>query len=148
MPEKKNAHLNPSSSILLGEMDDLLSSYFNLKRPVMGSAQTWKPPMDVFTSEGKLVILMEISGIKQDRLYLELQDHLLIIRGIREELKSFPNRNYHKMEVDFGPFQRRLKIPFTVLESEVTARYTDGFLQIVIPVKNEDLGDQIPLELE
>lgn len=139
---------NKSSIVLLGEMDDLLNSYFNLKRPVLGTAQCWKPPMDVFTSEGQLIILMEIAGMKQDRLFLELKDGVLVIRGIREEVKPFTNRNYHKMEVDFGPFQRKLRIPFAVRESDVSASYFEGFLQIVIPIDEKISGNQIPVELE
>ncbi|NUM82324.1 Hsp20 family protein, partial [bacterium] len=34
----------------------------------------------------------------------------------------------HKMEIDFGPFERRIKIPARIVDQSIKAIYDSGFL--------------------
>ncbi len=129
-------------------IDERMSEHFSTSHQVIGSLHmSWKPPMDVFFSSGNLVIIMDIAGVSEQQLYLSCQDQRLVIRGIRQEPGRYPQREFHQLEVNFGPFQRSLTIPFKVNEEEIRARYRDGFLEIVIPMDQMD-DRQVILELD
>jgi len=108
---------------------------------------SWKPPMDVFYSRDDLVIMMDIAGVEESQLYLSIQDQRLEIRGIRREQGRYPNRDFHQLEINFGPFQRSVVIPSSAIKEKIKARYTDGFLEIVIPLSGNN-ERQLLLELD
>ncbi|MBL7033774.1 MAG: Hsp20/alpha crystallin family protein [Candidatus Delongbacteria bacterium] len=115
--------------------DEGMQHGFAVNHQVVGSLHmSWKPPMDIFYSGENLVIIMDIAGVEESQLYLSFQDQRLEIRGIRPEPGGYPDREFHQLEVNFGPFQRSVSIPFSIESEQIRARYAGGFLEIVIPV--------------
>lgn len=116
------------------ELDFLFNNYFKGRRAVlMPMEQGWKPLTDMYETENEIVVVMDIAGISQSDIKLRLQDNILILRGIRREHPSEDKRKYHKMEIDFGPFERRIELPANIDPEGVTAHYTQGFLKIRLP---------------
>lgn len=127
--------------------DKGLSESFSSNHQVVGSLHmSWKPPMDVFYSKDDLVVMMDIAGVEESQLYLSFQNQRLEIRGIRREQGRYPDRDFHQLEINFGPFQRSVVVPSTAIKEKIKARYSDGFLEIVIPLSGKD--DRQVLELD
>ena len=100
-----------SSGPLTVHLADDLEVYFNEVahgRPVgfVASAK-WRPRTDVFETDDALVVMVDIAGMTSGDFRIELGDGVLTISGerhARREAKS----HYHAMEVQVGPFERRL----------------------------------------
>lgn len=133
--------INPNASVdfskfddLNDELDFLFNSYFKNQRAVlMPSEKGWKPNTDLYETEKELVVTMDIAGISARDIKIHLQRNILILRGIRRERIHETKRRYHKMEIDFGPFERRIELPCSVGAEGVTAGYSQGLLEIRLP---------------
>lgn len=133
------------------EMDLLFDHFYKLKHsPVLTAGRMWRPPTDVFETEEEIVILMEISGMKQPDLNVILSRDLLIVRGDRQGRASSGRTVYQNMEIDYGPFERNIRVHEAVDHHNIQAVYKDGFLKIKIPKKQGKVSKikEIRIEVE
>src|SRR6202165_1766094 len=105
------------SGSLTVHLADELEVYFNEVahgRPVgFVASPNWKPPTDVFETEDSLVIHMDVAGMALEDFRVDLSEGLLKISGERLARRG-GRRHYHAMEVQIGPFERRLRLPVLV----------------------------------
>jgi HSP20 family protein len=94
-------------------------------------SSAWSPPTDVYETEEKYVIKVEIAGMRDDDFEVAFENGILMIAGYRSDLNE--RRAYHQMEIRFGRFEIAAEIPVTVNMEKATAEYRDGFLTIVLP---------------
>ncbi len=132
MQEVKERHLRLRDSD--DEMEFIFSNYFNSKFPILiTSEKRWHPPTDVMETESEYIVVMDVASVKQDDIKLSYEGGVLTVSGMRRELQLDQKRHYHKMEIDFGPFERRMKIPARIMDSQIKASYENGFLIIRLP---------------
>lgn len=99
---------------------------------VMHQSNVWRPPTDVFELLDRLVVMVEIGGMRDGEFNVSLQDRRLVIRGIRR--RTVRDRTaFHQMEVRYGEFRTAVNLPWTVDRSRVIATYKDGFLRVELP---------------
>src|SRR2546428_13422052 len=110
-----------------------LEVYFNEVahgRPVgFVASPKWKPPTDVYETADALVVHMDIAGMHSEDFRVELADGILTISGERGPRRE-GKRHYHAMEVQIGPFERRLRLPVPVDPESIRASYEAGFLEV------------------
>ncbi len=116
-----------------GDLDLYFDVVFGSHRPAMMHAERgWHPPADLYETDEALVVRVDIAGIEISELSLVLDRKTLTLRGIRREPAAEQRRQYHKMEVPYGPFERVFKLPCTVCNDTPRAEYKDGFLTVVL----------------
>jgi len=89
----------------------------------------WKPRTDVFETDDALVIHMDVAGMRLEDFQVELAEGLLKISGERVARRG-GRRHYHAMEVQIGPFERRLRLPVAVDSENIRKSYEAGFLEV------------------
>jgi HSP20 family protein len=93
-------------------------------------AQTfWRPPADVCECESTIVVTVDLAGIDQDDLDVVLFEDALIVEGSRR-LATDPGVVYHVAEIRQGPFRLELRLPGSIDQERVDARYDQGLLRI------------------
>jgi HSP20 family protein len=113
------------------EMEFLFSNFFNSKYPILiSSEKRWHPPTDVLETDEEYMVVMDLASVKQEDIKLSYEAGVLKVAGVRRELTISQKRHYHKMEIDFGPFERRIKISARIADSSIKASYENGFLII------------------
>lgn len=131
------------------EMDFFFSSFFGSSYPNLYRHELyWKPPTDVYETEANLVVTIELAQIDPKEVNISLQENVLYIRGIRKAIPSSEKRRYHKMEINYGPFERRIVIPQEIDMDKLTAAYDNGFLEIQLPKKQNLSNNVINIEVE
>lgn len=114
-----------------GDLDKYFDYFFGAHRPaMMPMEEGWHPAADLFETEKEIVIIVDIAGIQVKDVNLVLHKDTLKLAGVRRELTEDNRRQYHKMEVAYGPFERLFRLPQPVEPDNVTASYKDGFLSI------------------
>ncbi len=113
------------------EMEFLFSNFFNAKYPILISAEKrWHPPTDVIETDEEFMVVMDLASVKQEDIKLTYEGGILTVSGLRRELNIDQKRHYHKMEIDFGPFERKIKIKARIVDNSIKALYDNGFLII------------------
>jgi len=89
----------------------------------------WRPRADVFETDDEIVVYMDIAGMRSEDFRVEFVDGVLSIAGERAPRQE-GKRHYHAMEVQVGPFERRLRLPVPVDPASLRAVYEQGFLDV------------------
>jgi len=109
---------------------------------------TWSPAVDIFETEGEIVVKAELPGMERKDITLHLENNVLSLRGERKFEKETKDENYHRIERSYGAFSRSFSIPATVDEEKIRAEYKDGVLNIVLPKKEQARPKQIKIATE
>ncbi len=104
-------------------------------RPLRAQRAGFEPPIDVYETPERLVVRMEIAGLRPDDLEVSLSGdgQLLTISGRREDPEAGSPRKYYTLEIECGEFARQVPLRMTVDREAVSASYADGFLEVVLP---------------
>ena len=106
---------------------------------------SWSPSVDIFETEGEIVVKAELPGMDRKDITLHLENNVLTLRGERKFEKETKEENYHRIERSYGNFSRSFSIPATVDEEKIRADYKDGVLKIVLPKKEQAKPKQIKI---
>jgi HSP20 family protein len=94
------------------------------------AAQSWVPPLDVWETEEELVYAFDLPGIPEEAIAVELEDGALTVSAERSREQKIQQENFYRSERRFGAFTRTIGLPQGVTEDGITARSTDGVLEI------------------
>jgi len=96
------------------------------------SELTWEPPTDVVETESEIIVIVEIAGMKGADFDVVTDGKVLRIGGFRRSAFPDGKKQFHTLEIQAGPFEKRVALPVPVDQSKVAARYRDGMLEITI----------------
>jgi HSP20 family protein len=91
----------------------------------------WRPPTDVFETEDRIVVRVEIGGMHEGEFVVNFDQGILFISGLRPEVPE--KRAFHQMEIHFGEFLTEVEIPVPIDIEKIEAIYQDGFLRVNLP---------------
>lgn len=111
----------------------LFPSIFSRALPVATKTTAWVPRVDVYGSNGDLVIHAELPGVDRKDLKLTFENGDLIIEGHRKSEEKVEEKDYYRMERMTGSFYRRLPLPAEAKPDNIKAEYKDGVLEIRVP---------------
>jgi HSP20 family protein len=94
-----------------------------------GGQSSVVPELDVREDGKQVTIEVDLPGLEEKDVTLTLRDGVLTIKGERKQEREEKAENYHVMERSFGSFQRSLRLPDTIDENSVEARFDKGVLQ-------------------
>ena len=115
------------------EMQELIDELWHAPR-FAGGRRGFRPQADCIRSEDPpaLHVVVELPGVDPAELQVVAADRVLVVAGVR---RRPPLRGrYQQMEVEYGPFQRRIQLDEPVDTSAATARYEQGMLTVVLPI--------------
>jgi HSP20 family protein len=105
----------------------------------------FEPNADVYVDEGRTQILVhvELAGADADSLRVGVDERTLYIFGRRVERADQRPGSILRKEIEYGEFQKKIRLPFPIDHSDARATYRDGILSITVPVsKTEDFPTQ------
>lgn len=127
-----------------GRRDDPFAELYGEFRDRL-QGDRWQPDVDIFETEKKVVVRVELAGVGSADLHVTVDGDALHIGGVRLAPEPADVRRLHQMEIATGPFERRLRIPIAFERDGVTAHLADGFLTVTLPKR---LPVQHPVRIE
>ena len=127
---------------LSDQMDKLLNEIFSKDFFPGALAKGTYPKMNVYIDNGNLCIDAYVPELPKDKIYLEVNDNILTIKGDSNQDKELSSDKYYCREVSKRAFSRSIRIPENVDEDKVTAELRDGMLKVKIPYKENDTEDK------
>lgn len=105
------------------------------------------PPVDIYEDEHKIVLKLEVPGLKESDLDIQLENNVLTVKGERKFEKEEKEENFHRIERRYGSFFRSFSIPNTVNPESVKASYDAGVLRLELEKRAEAKPKQIKVEV-
>ena len=98
------------------------------------------PKVDIAATGEEYLVSVELPGIEEKDIELEVHGDALSIKAQREQNKD-EKIKYYRVECHYGMFQRTLQLPEDANAEGITANYKNGVLNISVarkmPQKNE-----------
>jgi HSP20 family protein len=94
--------------------------------------QGWVPALDVWETENEIVYALDLPGIPEDTISVELDEGALTVTAERERTQEQSEERFYRSERRYGTFSRTFSVPQGVSESDVHADYQDGVLEVHI----------------
>ncbi|MBI5696549.1 MAG: Hsp20/alpha crystallin family protein [Nitrospirae bacterium] len=99
-------------------------------------ACTWSPVVDVYETTRNIVLTAELPGVHDEDIDLTIYDNVLTLKGDRKFEKDVKQENFHRIERNYGFFNRRFTMPCEVDSAGIEAAFKDGVLKVTIPKKD------------
>ncbi len=93
---------------------------------------TWEPAADIIETEKEIVVIVDIAGMTGKDIEVLTDGKVLRIKGFRKGLCPTGQKQFHKLEIQVGPFERVIELPVPVDHTNVSAHYEKGLLNIRI----------------
>lgn len=113
---------------------NLIDKFFNesLSRQG-GSAYSFVPKVDIIETEKAFELQVAVPGMNKEDFKIDLNDNFLTISGERKFTSEKETNNFRSIETQYGSFSRSFSMPENVDAGKITASYTNGILNLVIP---------------
>lgn len=106
------------------------------------------PLTNVYESKDEITVVAELPGVKKDDVAISLHENTLTLTGKRLVREYGKNAKIMRQEEPEGDFEKKIRIPVKVKESEIKARFQDGILRITLPKAEEAKAKQITVETD
>lgn len=106
------------------------------------------PAVDVYETDAEVVVKAQIPGVKKEDLDVKIQDNTLMIRAETRREEEVEEEGYFRRELRYGTWARRLPLPAEVDDEQVSAKLSDGMLEVHAKKleKPTDSGRKIEVE--
>jgi HSP20 family protein len=99
------------------------------------TAAAFAPAVDVYENGEKVVLKLDVPGIKEEDLDIRVENQTLSVRGERKFESEEKEENFHRIERRYGSFFRSFSLPTTVDTENVEASYNAGVLKLELKKK-------------
>lgn len=125
---------------LHSELDRLANEMRRICLHTPGSIPThWRPAMNAYRLADRLVLCLDLAGMKKTDISVRVESRRLKITGSRPAPEPPRESSEHTqtlaLEIDAGPFERILELPAAVDAEAVSAQYREGLLWVTLPLQ-------------
>ena len=93
----------------------------------------WAPAIDIREDGNSYVLSADLPGVQREDVDITMDRNVLTIRGKREAPDPGEDGKVLRSEHVTGTFYRRLTLPETVNREDISAKYENGVLEVVLP---------------
>ena len=106
------------------------------------------PAVDLYEDNDKLVVKVEVPGMKKEDIDISLHVGVLTVAGERNAEEKYEDAQTHRTERFVGHFHRAVSLPVSVQADKTNASYQDGILTITLPKAEEAKPKHIKVQAE
>ena len=133
--------------LLRGEVNRLFDGYFTRGFLSQDAASTFTPAVDIEESADEFIVRVDLPGLSQKDVKVNLMGDTLTIRGERKQESVRKDRNTHRVERSYGVFERAFTFDTPVKNEGIKAQYRGGVLEIVVPKAEEAKVREIEVQV-
>jgi len=129
------------------QLEELFSELWQL--PGFGAHRGYRPQVDCYRSDEPpaVTVVVDLPGIEPDDVEITVTERTVNIVGERRRPKRGARVSYRQMELEYGPFQRRVSLAEDVDPDRAEAHYERGQLTIVMPLAQKPRAGRIMIVL-
>jgi HSP20 family protein len=106
------------------------------------------PELDVRESTNAITIEAELPGVDEKDVSVTMANGVLAIKGEKRQEKEEKTDNYYLAERSYGTFERSLRLPDTIDDTKVEAKFDKGVLRVTMAKKSEAVKAERKIEIK
>ena len=122
------------------EIDALFDGAFGNQETA--PATEWAPRVETFAKDDNVVVRADLPGVDPKEVDISLEGNVLTVSGERKA--EHEDADYR--EVSYGRFERRIRVPNGTDAEKITAKYTNGVLEVTVPLP-KPVTRKVPVEV-
>jgi HSP20 family protein len=114
-----------------------------------GLRQGFRPAVDCYRTDDPqaVTLVVDLSGVEPEEVSIEVTERIVSISGVRRRPQLTRRVSYRQMEIEYGPFQRRVALAEDVDPARGKATYERGLLRVVLPLAERPPSGRITIVL-
>jgi HSP20 family protein len=130
------------------QMDRLFDRFLDLRWGELPAFGEWVPRLDLSETKDSVIVKAEIPGMDPKDVEVSLQENVLTIRGEKKQEKEEKDERHHRVERRYGAFTRSTRLPVTVDDKKVEAKFKSGVLTVTLAKAPGAKSSAIPIKAE
>ncbi|MCS7090001.1 MAG: Hsp20/alpha crystallin family protein [Verrucomicrobiota bacterium] len=122
---------------LQAEVDRLLDAAFAAVGSSSSLLGEHVVPVDLLEESDRFVLRVDVPGMRRDDIQVTLHDGCVTVAGEVRLDERYAQAQVHRSERVLGRFQRTVALPAPVAADQITARYREGVLEVILPKAEE-----------
>jgi HSP20 family protein len=116
------------------EIEQLFADLWQVFPFSRGARRGYRPNVDVFRTDDPpaVTVLVELPGVDPESVKLVAAARAMIVAGERRRPRN--GGHYQQMEIEYGPFQRKVAFDEDVDPDGASATYRRGVLHVTLPI--------------
>ena len=106
----------------------------------------WSPAVDITEESDQFLLRADLPGVAPGDIELSMDAGVLTVSGVRHPETLKENTDIRRTERSIGRFLRRFTLPETANTESITAKSSNGVLEISIPKQAEVQPRRINVE--
>ena len=119
----------------------------DLNRTATRSAPSeWAPAVDIIEDKGRFLLRADVPGVIPADIDVSMDAGILTVSGVRQAEDRGEETSPRRTERATGRFSRRFTLPETTDAENISAKVSNGILEVVIPKLPEVQPRRISVE--
>ena len=106
------------------------------------------PELDVKENTESILIEAELPGVEEKDVSVSFANGTLTIKGEKKQSKEETKENYYLSERSYGAFERAIRLPDSVDDTKIEAKFDKGVLKITAAKKPEAIRAERKIEIK
>jgi len=117
--------------------------------PAWTEEQQWvtTPKAELTQNDREVLLKLEVPGIEAKDINIEVTKDSVSISGERKQEHREEKEGMSRTEFRYGKFQRVIPLPVKVDNSNTTAEYRDGILNLKLPLAEEEKNKVVKVQI-
>ena len=130
------------------ELEELFSDMWQVPG-FAGLRRGFRPHVDCYRAEEPptVTVVVELAGIDPGDVEIAVTDRTVVVSGERRRPGLACRVSYRQMEIEYGPFQRRISLAEDVDPAAAEATYEQGLLKVVMPLAQKPRSGKVSIAL-
>jgi len=131
------------TSALQNRVSSFFQDFAGENAPATGGK--FVPAVDIYDDGEKVVVKLEIPGVKEEDVDIRVENQTLSVRGERKFEAEEKQENFQRVERRYGSFYRSFTLPTSVDTENIGATYDAGVLKLELKKKASAQPRQIKI---
>ena len=115
-------------------------------KALQGPATEWLPAVDIIDEKERFLLRADVPGVAPTDIDVSMDAGVLTVSGVRHVDARQDDAEARRVERSTGRFSRRFTLPETADAEGITARNSNGVLEVAIPKHPEIQARRITVE--
>jgi HSP20 family protein len=136
------------------EIDNLQREFNRLFEETLVPATAWEkgftrvPAAEIYETNDAIHLKLEVPGMEAKDLDVQVTEDAVYVKGERKQETKTEDKGVTKSEFYYGIFQRVIPLSTRIQNTNVTAEYKDGILNLTLPKAEEEKNKVVKVNLE